>query len=510
VAAVRQQYERWPYPYYPLLAKVQPLTVWQLNASYLAARAGVADPGPRPRIWIAGCGTFQPHVFATANPTAAILATDLSERSLQLARRRCALRRQRVEFARVDLSDPASLPDGPFDLIECYGVLMCLPDPAAALRALAARLAPQGVLRLMVYPHFSRRRVFQLQRVAQLLGLHHDDPAHPRLFRRAIAALPQAHPLRYAFSTYADARNDQGLADAFLHPFDRGFTGLELGALVAQAGLAPGFFFHRPWADPVAMGPRLGFGPADPFAVLHYLDLWQELRGNFVVCLRRAEAVLPEQAERVHPLLDVSSPGLRWSHRARLLWGQVAGLRLPDKLAGGARRVSARELRRRDGQVVLEVAEPLAAAPSTAEVAVPPEPRIWRGRRAPNPFYAHLLAAWRGGPLPGLPGIGSLADEFSRWRAEAEPLENSRCSFGLTPFGSAAHTDVAEAARLAESGTTTWDAIECTDDARDALALTTLLARMGLTDRTPERLAARRELHNLLCSHASLVLGSKG
>ena len=44
-------------------------------------------------------------MFSTADPGADILVTDLSERSLQFARRRCTLRGQRVAFRQVDLSE---------------------------------------------------------------------------------------------------------------------------------------------------------------------------------------------------------------------------------------------------------------------------------------------------------------------------------------------------------------------------------------------------------------------
>jgi SAM-dependent methyltransferase len=198
-------------------------------------------PAPaRPRIWIAGCGTFQPYAFAQANPRAEIVATDLSEPSLDVARRRCRLHRQtNVRFAPVDLDDASTWPDGTFDLIECYGVLMNVADPLATLRGLAAKLNPNGVLRLMVYPHWSRQRVFQLQRLAKLLGFDASRREHPAAFRTFVKRLPTAHPLRYAFTTYADSRNDAGVVDAFLHAGDRGFTGHQLGALLQAAGLVP-------------------------------------------------------------------------------------------------------------------------------------------------------------------------------------------------------------------------------------------------------------------------------
>lgn len=79
ISPVRRQYESWPYPDIPLLAAVPPLHPWQLHCDYLWDRCGSGEAPARPRIWIAGCGTFQPYVFGTANPKAAIIGTDISE-----------------------------------------------------------------------------------------------------------------------------------------------------------------------------------------------------------------------------------------------------------------------------------------------------------------------------------------------------------------------------------------------------------------------------------------------
>lgn len=520
-ARVRQQYELWPYPAYPWFAKVRPHTVWQLHTAYLASRCGLPPPSGRARIWIAGCGTFQPHVFATANPDADILATDLSAASLRLARRRCRWRGQRhVDFAPSDLSDPRTLPDGPFDLIECYGVLMCVPDPLATLRQLAARLAPHGVLRLMVYPHFSRQRVFQLQRAARLLGLHHRDRRHPRLLRQVVAALPRAHPLRHAFVTYDDARNDAGLADAFLHPHDRGFTGLELGAMVRAAGLEPGFFFHRPWAQPAPMAQALGFGARDPFAVLHYLDLWQELRGNFVVCLRRPGEDTRPGAPRLHPLLAQATPGLDVTHRARLLWGRLAGLSLHDRTCVAPVRVPARALRGpRPGR---DAAETPALVEAGVLLAPRPRPRlpepglqppplpatIWRGAGAPNPLYAHLFAALTTRALPGLPPLGDAGEQVVRWHGHAEALEGGPIRFGLTPVHT--YRTQRQAVDLALAAATTpcasWDEVRLRHESVHLRALADRLASAGLEDRMPRTAAARRELGVLLGDPTTLRL----
>lgn len=523
-AEVRQQYERWPYPHVPILGSVRRLDPWQLNADFLFDRCGLGRAPDRPRIWIAGCGTMQPYVFRTANPRASILATDLSETSLRLAWKRCAWHGARgVDFARVDLTDPDTLPDGPFDLIECYGVLMNLEDPGAALQRLAARLAPRGVLRIMVYPHYSRRRIFQIQRIATLCGLHHGDPRHPGLLRALVRRLPTAHPLRYAFDNYTDARNDAGLVDGFLHAGDRGFTGMELRDLCEEAGLRPAFWFHRPWARPEVIGPRLGLEGCDPFFVMHYLDLWQELRGNFVPCLVHADAPPPtSNARRLHPLLarpPASHPLARLGHLWRRLAGTVLRSRLDEpsalRISGDAlRRASAgralseslEEAFRLRG-VVLGEPRTTAAANDTRRVTITAPIRTGLEIGGINPFYQHLFDAWETGPVQSENTLGDLAAQSQIWTGEADPLESAERPFGLTPFGTYSRAPElvhrACAPDRPRRFAADWSEWSLAPDRRTELER--LLSSVTGLPRRPDS-ASSAELWTLLCSHEQLTL----
>ncbi|MCC7063486.1 MAG: methyltransferase domain-containing protein [Planctomycetes bacterium] len=449
---LQTQYEAWPYPQVPLLASLPSTHPWELHTDWLWDRCGSGPAPKRPRIWIAGCGTFEPYAFALANPHAEIVACDLSRTSLAIAKRRCRVHGQRhVQFAPVDLAEPSTWPEGRFDLIECYGVLMNLPDPQATLCALRERLTDRGVLRLMVYPHWSRARVFQIQRVARLLSLHANDRAHPSALRGLMKSLPKSHPLRYAFTSYADSRNDAGVVDGFLHAGDRGFTAYQLGELLAQAGLEPGFWFHRPWAQPDRMAERLDLPEPSQSSVLDYLDLWQELRGNFVVCARRSDAPAREvQNPRPHPLFLGEGTSLR--HRLRLQRLRLLGGALPTRTGEDAIQLRPRDARdlRRDSELdrlaatglVLGGADHGSHLPAhrdfTAESACLAHASALRvGRRAPNPLYAHLFAAFeRDRRHPEL-GLRDLEGQLGRWLPWADPLEELPIAFGLTPYGTA-------------------------------------------------------------------------
>lgn len=446
---MQAQYATWPYPQVPLLAKLPSTHPWELHADWLWDRCGSGAAPRHPRVWIAGCGTFQPYAFAVANPDAEIVATDLSEPSLRIAQRRCALHRKKnVRFGPIDLADESTWPDGSFDLIECYGVLMNLPDPAATLRGLRERLTDRGVLRLMVYPHWSRQRVFQLQRVAKLLGFTAEDRSHPSRLRRFVKALPKSHPLRYAFTSYSDTKNDAGVVDAFLHAGDRGFTAFELGDLMQTAELTPAFWFHRPWAQPDRMCERLQLGQKSQSFVLDYLDLWQELRTNLIVCARRSDAP-PRvvQPERAHPLFSATDGSLR--HRLRLERLRWFGGTVPTRTGDGhvvLKPQLARALRR--GDVAGSDLPMVLGGDHGPRLAVHTEfahdhervqraARVQLGERAPNPLYAHLFAAWEHAARHPQLELPDLETQLGRWLTWADPLERRPIAWGLTPYETA-------------------------------------------------------------------------
>ncbi|MBL8723100.1 MAG: class I SAM-dependent methyltransferase [Planctomycetes bacterium] len=516
---VQAQYAAWPYPHVPLLASLPSTHPYELHADWLWDRSGSGPAPSQPRVWIAGCGTFQPYVFARANPTATLVATDFSGPSLERARRRCRLHGQpQVEFAWADLSDPSTWPDGTFDLIECYGVLMNLADPAAALRRLRERLTPRGVLRLMVYPHWSRQRVFQIQRLARLCGLSAEHRHHPAVLRGLLRSLPQTHPLRHAFTTYQDSRNDAGVVDAFLHAGDRGFTAHQLGELLAGAGLEPAFWFHRPWARPDLMAERLQLPLATQTAVLGYLDLWQELRGNFVVCAVRDDR--PNritQPTRCHPAFAGQGSLRHQLAVQRLRW---LGGALPSRTEEDAVRVPAGALRdpaRLPKSLVLggidHGSRLPAHAPFAGEAAWLATATTLRvGRLAPNPLYAHLFAAFEAHQRAPELGLPDLETQIGRWLPWADPLEAGRTTFGLTPYGTwlrFRQNVLDHLARAPLPAAADYGALRLRHD-RQALAQMQQFLREHPELPVPDRSdAVLRELWVLCFGHESLFLTSE-
>jgi SAM-dependent methyltransferase len=152
--AVRELYERYPYPETPI---GRPAANWRIPApSWLVSlwRPGVSSFQPS-RVLVAGCGSGR-EAFAVARrlPAATIVAVDFSPRSIRVAQ--AAQRRlpfaNRIRFLVADLGSRrlAQATGGAFDFISCHGVLSYVADPTRVLRNLRACLTDDGALYLGV------------------------------------------------------------------------------------------------------------------------------------------------------------------------------------------------------------------------------------------------------------------------------------------------------------------------------------------------------------------------
>ncbi len=109
------------------------------------------------RVLEIGCGLGTDTInFARAGARVSVI--ELSERSLELARKRAELYgcENEIDFYHGNAEDLASVvPVEPFDLIYSFGVIHHTPHPERVLAALPAYMAPRARLKLMVYHRYA-------------------------------------------------------------------------------------------------------------------------------------------------------------------------------------------------------------------------------------------------------------------------------------------------------------------------------------------------------------------
>lgn len=144
-----------------------------------------------------------------------------------------------ITFEEGSLLDLPGSGLGPFDYIDCCGVLHHLPDPAEGLAALASVLAPGGGIGIMVYAPHGRTGVYMLQEALRLLAPTDQAPAaRVETGKRLWKQLPETAWLRR--NPWIDDHlkgGDAGFYDLLLNPRDRAYTIPQLADLVAGAGL---------------------------------------------------------------------------------------------------------------------------------------------------------------------------------------------------------------------------------------------------------------------------------
>jgi SAM-dependent methyltransferase len=257
-------YDRFPYPGDPLQDGPPPGYNWRwcvdsARSFALGPLPGRDGSGLRPwRILDAGCGTgVSTDYLCHLNPGSRVLALDISEGALAVARERSrrsgaagAVRELRIE--RRSLLDLEG--EGNFDYINSVGVLHHLDRPLEGLQALARRLAPEGLLHLFLYADGGRWEIHRTQRALALLGVG-SGAEGLRLGRRLFADLPannrlrRHHEERWALDTSADAN----FADMYLHPQETSYNLERLFALIEASGLHfAGFSNPEVW-DPARL-----------------------------------------------------------------------------------------------------------------------------------------------------------------------------------------------------------------------------------------------------------------
>ena len=247
---VSQQYEGYPYPARnpaderKRLIEGSPSDLAEIR-HYLFA-GGLPDTGGEPiRALIAGGGTGDAAIMLAQHCAAAGLNAEITYLDLSAASRRITEERAKVRsltnlrFVSGSLLEAGTLSPGPYDYIDCCGVLHHLDDPTAGLQSLVTVLKPTGGMGLMVYGEYGRRGVYEMQEALRTFAPA-DLPDAERIARtkRLLGRLPKTNGLRRnPFVQDHQNGGDAGIYDLLLHARDRAYSVTEFAAMIEAAGL---------------------------------------------------------------------------------------------------------------------------------------------------------------------------------------------------------------------------------------------------------------------------------
>lgn len=328
-AGLALQYEAYPYPKRDPADERRRLVVG--SPSHLREIDywvfGAARPRSRPlRALIAGGGTGDGAIMlaqqlAWAERPGEVTYLDRSAAAASIARARAAARGlTNIAWEQRSLLELAQSGLGPFDYIDCCGVLHHLAQPEAGLEALLSVLEPDGGLGLMVYAPYGRTGVGPLQEALRLLAPVEAAPAE-RLAaaRRLLRHLPESAWLRR--NPYIGDHlegGDSGIYDLLLNPRERSFSVPELVRMLDRAGLRIAALIEPMRYDPATWlaDPKLR-ALAAPLESWEKAALAEAVTGNMsthiVYCVRKTnEVALPDPMDpgSVPVMREISGPDL--------------------------------------------------------------------------------------------------------------------------------------------------------------------------------------------------------
>ncbi|NKB48001.1 MAG: methyltransferase [Alphaproteobacteria bacterium] len=306
---VQSQYEAYPYPERKpadekkrLLAG-SPSQLAEVNHYVFGGRRDLSKPLAA---LVAGGGTGDAAIMLAQQMTDAgvpgeVVHLDQSEPAQTIAQERAKVRGlDNIRFVQGSLLDVADIAPGPWDYIDCCGVLHHLEDPDAGLAALASVLAPDGGLGVMVYGALGRTGIYHVQDMMRTLAPPgDDDKARVALTRRLVNDLPATAWLN-CNGLVRDHKDggDPGLYDIFLHARDRAYQVPEVANLVAGAGLRLVTFIEPYRYDPLLLvhDPQLkkALVDFDPLERAAFAELYLGNHKKHVFyAVRAANAVVP-------------------------------------------------------------------------------------------------------------------------------------------------------------------------------------------------------------------------
>ncbi|GAB4188570.1 MAG: class I SAM-dependent methyltransferase [Coleofasciculaceae cyanobacterium] len=231
---IRQQFNTGPYPRTAIekSPKEEPdlFYIHNLVTSFYLRNKKIPDTQDK-LILDVGCGTgYKSLALAQANPGARIFSVDISESSIEIAKKRLQYHGfDNVEFHVLSLQDLPKL-NIKFDYINCDELLYLLPEPAIGLQAMKSVLKSEGIIRANLHSSRQREAYYRAQELFKMMGLMDDNPREQEIemVRETMQALKDGVGLKV--NTWEPRREDdeQWYLMNYLLQGDRGFTVPEL------------------------------------------------------------------------------------------------------------------------------------------------------------------------------------------------------------------------------------------------------------------------------------------
>jgi len=261
---VQSQYEAYPYPERKpadekkRLITGSPSNIPEVNHYVFGGARNLSAPF---HALVAGGGTGDAAMMLAQNMTdlgipGEVVHLDMSGPSQAIARKRAEIRGlSNLRFVEGSLLDVAEIAPGPWDYIDCCGVLHHLEDPDAGLAALASVLHPDGGMGIMVYGDLGRIGIYHMQDMLRAIapGESMDDAERVDLAKRLTSTLlPTSWLNRNGLIRDHVDGGDPGVYDLFLHSRDRAYTVPQLfewvdGADLRMTSLIEPFRYDPDW-----------------------------------------------------------------------------------------------------------------------------------------------------------------------------------------------------------------------------------------------------------------------
>lgn len=365
---VRSMYERFPYP------SGAPAFRQGVHSGLLLSRVRRRRRGLGPvTVLDAGCGRGVGLVAAAAlEPEVQFVGIDLSRPSLADAQAeitRRGLGNVRLQCIDLMTLEGLDVPEGGFDVILSSGVVHHLSDPVRGLTLLAARLAPHGVLSLMVYGRHGRESLRRMVDSIDLLVPRSAALEERLLIGRELASQAALPAIRVGPSADLGELSDVEFVDRYLNVNETSYDVEGFFRLIEAAGLS----FLR-WSEPADWEPLAHLPPGPLRERVRALPARQRARlMELWNWMPRLEAQLVAPGNGPRPALD-----LRRVRGESLAISPECTVERVERFVGGAARLERLSLRvrRRKPQSVQEpvICELLAFLASQSQPV--PLPRL--------------------------------------------------------------------------------------------------------------------------------------